>query len=272
MENSKWHLAKAISHTQYAIPIRAICHQPGEVVKVKNLTWIIALGVLALAASACSSNATLTPPTTRLATQTPWIIYVPITTTPEPTLLPLLPTAEAKMTTVPTRAPTRPPVVAKPTTAPTKPVAPPPPVVKPTETPACSIGTVTLTFPESGAPRSKGAAFEMKWIPPAALSGQSDPNIGYKIEMESRRAGGGQVVNGATVYISHNKFIQDGKFVFDRNAVTMLAAGDNATVTWKVTIVKVTGSFDDTQQTYSGSIVNCGPPSAPFQISLVGFD
>ena len=238
--------------------------------KVKKAKWIIAFGILALAQSACgNSNATLTPPPTRGATQTPWIIYVPVTTTPEPALLPLLPTAEAKTTAIPTRAPTRATVVAKPTVVPTKPPVSVAPVAKPTEAPACSIGTVTLTFPENGTSRNKGAAFEMKWIPPAALSGLSDPNVGYKIELESRR--GNKPVNGDAAYISHNKYFQDGKLVYDRNKVSNLAAGDDAVVTWKVTIVKVTGAFDDQQQTYSGNIVNCGLPSSPFQINLQGF-
>jgi hypothetical protein len=242
-------------------------------VKVKNFKWIIALGILALAISACgNSNATLTPPPTRVATQTPWIIYVPVTTTPEPTTLPLLPTAEGKTTTVPTRAPTKATVVAKPTVAPTKAPSPAAAVVapaKPTAAPACSIGTVALTFPENGAPRNKGAAFEMKWTPPAALAGLGDPNVGYKVEMTSRR--GAKVINGATVYISHNKYFQDGKLVYDRNAVTMLAAGDDAVVTWQVTVVKVSGGFDDQQQSYSGTIVSCGSASIPSQIQLIGF-
>ncbi|MCI0475677.1 MAG: hypothetical protein L0Y55_05475 [Anaerolineales bacterium] len=237
--------------------------------KIKKTGWIIAFGLLALSVSACgTSNATLTPPATRSATQTPWIIYVPVTTTPEPTHLPLLPTAEVKAAA--TRTSTRPVVVAKPTVVPTKPpVAPSAPVAQPSAAPACSIGTVTLTFPENGAPRNKGAAFEMKWTPPAALSGETETTVGYRIEMESRR--GSKIVNGSTVYVSHNKYLRDGKFVYDRGAVTMLAAGDDAVVTWKVTIVKASGGFDEGQQNASGSIVNCGPSSLPSQIQLIGF-
>jgi hypothetical protein len=109
----------------------------------------------------------------------------------------------------------------------------------------------------------------MKWAPPTALSGETDPNVGYKIEMTSRR--GSKVINGATVYISHNKYFREGKFVYDRSAVSMLAAGDDAVVTWQVTVVKVSGGFDDQQQTYSGSILNCGSASLPSQIQLIGF-
>ncbi len=229
---------------------------------------IIVLGVLALGVTACSGGAaapTTTP--TRAATQTPWIIYVPVTTTPEPTVPPLLPTVVAKVPATPTRTPTRAIVAAKPTVAPTKPAVAPPP--QPTPAPACSIGTVTLTFPENGAYRTKGSAFEMKWTPPSTLSGETDPNIGYKIEMESRR--GNTLVNGATVYISHNKYIRDGKFVFDQRAVAGLAAGDDAVVTWKVTIVKASGGFNDAQQSALGTVVNCGSPSLPSQIELRGF-
>lgn len=237
--------------------------------KVKNLI-ILVLVAFALAGTACGGAATLTPSATRAVTQTPWIIYVPVTTTPEPPTAPLLPTAVVKAPATPTRTATRPVVVPKPTVPPTKPpVAPSAPVAQPTAAPACSIGTVTLTFPENGAPRNKGAAFEMKWTPPGALSGESDPNVGYKIEMESRR--GNKVVNGATVYISHNKYLREGKFVFPREAVTMLAAGDDATVTWKVTIVKASGGFDDSQQQALGTVVACGQPSLPSQIQLLGF-
>jgi hypothetical protein len=83
--------------------------------------------------------------------------------------------------------------------------------------------------------------------------------------MVSKR--GNQVVNGATTYVSNNKYIQDGQFIFDPRAVSGLAAGDDATVTWTVTIVKTTGSFDD-QGNVSGTMVNCGAPSSPSQILL----
>lgn len=239
--------------------------------KVGNSKWMIVVGALVLVVTACSGGAAMqTPPATRAATQTPWIIYVPVTTTPEPTTLPLLPTAPAKAPATPTRTPTRAVATAKPTVAPTKPpVVPPSAPAQPTPAPACNIGTVTLTFPENGTYRTKGAAFEMKWIPPGALSGETDPNIGYKIEMESRR--GNKVVNGATVYVSHNKYLRDGRFVFGAREVAGLAAGDDAVVTWKVTVVKATGGFDDNQQRALGEVINCGAPSLPSQIELRGF-
>jgi len=219
------------------------------------------LSALAIGLSACGGNATLTPPPTRVATQTPWIIQIPVTVTPEPPTATRLPTITVA---APTRAPTKPPVAAKPTTAPTKPPAAPPPPTA-TTAPVCNLGTVSLIFPENGTTRLKGAAFEMKWQTP--LAGETDPQVGYKIEMESRR--GSQFVNGALVYISHNKYIQDGKFIFERRKVADLAQNDNASVTWKVTIVKATGGFDDLQQTANGTVITCGPPSSPSVIQLV---
>lgn len=237
--------------------------------KVKPSTWIIVVSALALVVTACGATAPQTPTPTRAATQTPWIIYVPVTTTPEPITPTLLPTVAVKSIATPTRTPTRALVTPKPTVAPTKPPAAPPGAPTAPAAPACNIGTVTLTFPENGTYRTKGAAFEMKWLPPAALAGETDPNIGYKIELESRR--GTRVINGATVYVSHNKYLREGKFVFGSREVAGLAAGDDAVVTWRVTIVKATGGFDDQQQQALGEVILCGSPSMPFQIELRGF-
>lgn len=238
---------------------------------IRTIRWVlIVLSALTLGVTGCGGDTMpATPPSTRAATQTPWIIYVPVTTTPEPTAPPLLPTVAVKAAT-PTRTPTRGVTPTRPPAVPTKPPAAVTPLVQPSPTAACSIGSVTLTFPENGSYRTKGAAFEMKWIPPAALAGQTDPNIGYKIELESRR--GNRVVNGAVVYVSHNKYLRDGKFVYGPREVAGLAAGDNAVVTWKVTIVQATGGFDDTQQRALGEVIHCGPASLPFQIELRGFD
>jgi len=108
----------------------------------------------------------------------------------------------------------------------------------------------------------------MQWDPPESLGGSADPQIGYRIEMISRR--GNQVVNGATAYISHNKYISDGKFTFDQRAVSQLAASDNASVTWTVTIVKTSGTFNDNDNSVAPpGLVTCGPASAPFQINLI---
>ncbi len=236
--------------------------------KITNLRWIVVFSALVLASSACSSNTSLTPPPTRAVTQTPWIIEKVITTTPEPVIVtPLPPATEAKVVRTPTKAPTAKPVaVAKSPTA-------PPVAVVPTATsaPACNLGSVTLLFPENGAPRntrpdgSGGSAFIFKWTPFQA--GDSDTQTGYRIIMESRR--GSSRVNGATVYVSHNKFLKDGQqYIYDQRAVSSLAGGDNATVTWNVTVVKTNGSFDD-QGNVTGTVATCGTPSATWTIQLL---
>jgi len=240
-------------------------------VKIKNLKWIIALGLLALTASACgNSNATLTPPTTRVATQTPLIIYVPVTTTPQPTLLPLLPTAEVKAPA--TRAPTR--AVVKPSAVPTKPVVVVTPVAKPTAAPVCSIGTVNLKEPEPNASRNTkevgvgGDTFRFIWDPPSELQAPGDPNVGYLLSVSSKRGG---FSNGAAIYLSNNKYWNDGKiYIMDKPAVSSLAGGEPVQVTWNVTIIKVTsGSFSDSDPTIRpASFVTCGPQSETRLISL----
>ena len=240
--------------------------------KIKNLKRIIALGLLALTASACgNSNATLTPPPTRAATQTPWIIYMPVTTTPEPTLLPLLPTAEVKAPA--TRTPTR-AVVVKPTAVPTKPVVAS--VAKPTAAPACSYGTVNLKEPGNNDTRHTksqgvgGDTFRFIWDPPASLQGPSDPQVGYKIAISSQRGG---FANGATLYVSHNKYWNDKVVILDKPAVSTLASGDDVNVTWNVTIVKTSGSFNDSDLTsVPPGLVTCGSPSPTWTINLQVFD
>ena len=235
-----------------------------------KLTIIVALGALAVVASACGSLAPAPTPT-RVATQTPWVIYVPVTTTPEPATVTPLPTATSAQ---PTRTATR-AVVAKPTATkapPTKaPVAAAP---SNTPAPACSLGTVTPTFPEDGAPRttradgSGGAAIIFKWDPPSTLTSPTDPHVGYKIEVESRR--GNQHVNGVVLYISANKYLKDGQAVLDPRAVSGLAAGDDAVAIWQVTIVKTSGDFNDSDPTVQPpGLINCGSPSRSLSVKLL---
>jgi hypothetical protein len=88
------------------------------------------------------------------------------------------------------------------------------------------------------------------------------------LQMESRR--GAQHVNGATVYVSANKYLQDGQFVFDQRAVSGLAGGDDAVVTWNVTVVKTSGGFNEGNASVPPpDTVNCGSPSQNMSIRLL---
>ncbi len=234
-------------------------------------------GVLAVSGCSVLGTTAGTPVGTRVATQTPWVIYVPVTSTPEPATITPFPTVTSSARATATRTPTRAAAAAtKPPAAPaTKPPAVPPPTsaaaaVVPTSAPACTTNGVTLLFPENGAPRntrkdgSGGSAFIMKWTP--FQSGESDPQMGYQVVLSSKRAG---FSNGATVYISHNKFLQDGQqFTYDQRAVSMLASGESVTVSWFVTVVRTSGGFDS-QGGVSGSVVNCSAPSQTYTISLI---
>lgn len=245
--------------------------------KITNLKLFVALGIIAIVSSACSSTgATTVTPTTRAATQTPWIIYMPVTVTPEPATITPLPTADVKVPTTPTRTPTRPPVAVKPSATATKPaVAAPPP---PTAAPACNLGSVTLKEPDNGALRQTkqvgvgGDTFRFIWEPPPSLGAETNSDVGYQLEMESRRAG--KVVNGASIYISHNKFLRDGKlYIFDKPGVSALAGGEDAIVSWKVTVIKASGGFNDSDPTMrpAGTIA-CGPSSPIWIINLKTFE
>jgi len=222
-------------------------------------------------ASACGAAPAQTPPLTRAATQTPWIIYVNVTSTPEPATVTPLPTVG--VATAP-RTATR--TVVRPTA--TK--APPtkaPVAAAPTNTPApaCSLGTVKPTFPEDGAPRNTradgggGSAIIFKWegVPPE-LSGVGDPHVGYMVQVDSKR--GNSHINGTTLYISANKYVQDGQLILDPRAVSSLAAGDDAVATWNVTIVKTSGSFSDTDVSARPSdVVTCGSASQTMSVRLL---
>ncbi len=237
---------------------------------------MIVLGLLAVALSACSTNASPTPGTpTRAATQTPWIIYVPVTTTPEPAIATPLPTIGAPAQPTARATATRAPVVAvkpsatKPLAAPVAPAAP-----AATAPPACSLGTVKLTFPENGARRdfkvggTGGPAFELKWDPAPNLPFEAgDPAVGYKIEVIAKKKGSTQVVNSATYFIAHNKFINEKRFIIDARSARALTNEDDASVSWQVTVIKA-GGFDDAGGK-SGTEIVCGAPSAPSTIEVV---
>jgi hypothetical protein len=245
----------------------------GGVFSLSPLLLVFVSAVM-LATSACSSGAaTDTPPLTRAATQTPWIVYVPITVTPMPVTFTPLPTVTVARQATPTRT------VAKPAT--TKAAAAtatkPPVAVVPTATPAlsCSASSVQLRFPQNGDPRKtkvSGPAsdvFDFQWSP--FQSGEADPQMGYMIKIESKYVGTNRSVGGDAKYISHNGFLKNNQhYIYDARAVHgLVGAGEaNVAVFWNVTVVKTTGSFDDVGGV-TGSVVNCSPPSQTWTISLI---
>lgn len=239
--------------------------------KINKLIWVILLIAVVLALSACSNaSGTQTPPATRGATQTPIYIYVPVTVTPEPATITPLPTAPLAVNVTPTRTPTKAAavVVKTATRTPTKaPVALAPAA---SATPSCNLGTVEPFFPEDGVgytinvSGTSGPAFVFKWTTPLG-SGPTDPNVGYRIEITSKR--GGQTVNGDVVYVSHNKFIETNNYSYEGRRVRLLAAGDDVNITWQVTIIKVSGGFDN-QGGKTGAEISCGTPSRIMSIGL----
>ncbi|MBI5032648.1 MAG: hypothetical protein HZB51_19165 [Chloroflexi bacterium] len=243
--------------------------------RVTNLRWLVLLSAVVAAVSGCSGNTSLTPaPATRSATQTPWLIYVPVTVTPEPVTITPLPTAglvvEVK---TPTRTATRPAVV-RTATRPAPTVAPVAAAPTATPAPACSLGSVAkLIFPNDGALRHTKLSgfspdtFDFQWTPFQA--GETDATVGYRIELQSKL--GSKVINGDIVDVQHNWFINNGQhYIYDQRRVQNLVspAGDIYSVTWTVTVIKVTGGFDNTVGKSSGTVTRCGPATGPFTISL----
>lgn len=230
--------------------------------KITNLKWILVLVSLVTAASACSPAPAQTPVTTRVATQTPWIIDRPVTVTPEPATVTPLPTATSAQ---PTRAPTRaaPKATAKPTAtvAPAVPAAP-----SATSTPACDYGPVTLKEPDPNASRSTkekgvgGDTFRFIWDPPSSLQAPGDDTVGYEVVITSKHQGG---TAGANLYVSNNTFLANNKtLILDKAGVSALAGGVDSSVTWYVNVVKTSGGFNDSDiQARPPGLVQCGAPS-----------
>ncbi len=240
-----------------------------------RLLFILSLGLL-LGLAACNSNAAVTPSSTRLPTQTPWVIYVPVTTTPEPATITPLPSVTPSGRTVartPTRAaaaPTKAAVVA-PTKAPTTaPAATAPPQTKAATCPVTGLALLakdSIRFPEDRALRQTPGpdTFIFKFTPFQA--GESDPKLGYEIDVSARRTG---FSNGASIYFSHNWFLKNSQqYLFDQRAVAALASGDAATVTWVVKIVYAPNGFNDSDPTSRpGGLVECGGANPPYTIDL----
>lgn len=217
------------------------------------------------------------------ATQTPYIIYVPVTTTPEPATATAFPTVTVSG---PTRTATRPPATLGPTRPPTaRPPAASPTATQsaapaaPTNTPVPSCGQVLsvsrLTFPENGATRttrekpSPNQTVEFKWDP--AVAYELDPKIGYEILVTSFSGNSTTQTNGAVLYVSHNGYLKLGKAILQQNAVYGLSQGNDVNVRWSVRVIMLqNGGFDDRDFAVQGTFVPCGPasPAATFLLAV----
>lgn len=248
-----------------------------------RFTHSIFLVVLVFSAgmlSACGSNPSNIQPT-RVPTQTPFIVFVPVTTTPEPATVTPLPTiTPPAATAIPPRTSTRAAVVVvRPTATRTSPPAPAGP--SPTPPPACAFAAPVLIDPNDGAHRVTFATrpgsdtFTFVWTPPASVGGD---DIGYKIQMDARKSTG-KPAGSDTVYITHNRFVSDSQkepcpgkqpcYIYDRDRVHNMPQGDeDVNILWYISIVKIKGSIDD-RGYLTGSATECtGSRSATRQLTL----
>ena len=94
--------------------------------------------------------------------------------------------------------------------------------------------------------------------------------MGYRIDIASTK--GTTQVNGDVAYVAHNWFLANGQqYIYDSNKIYNLAlpaGGDNVLVTWKVTVIKTTGGFDN-QGRMTGTEVKCSPASTSSTINLI---
>ena len=211
---------------------------------------VIALGVVALYATGCGLLPNNSAQPTRAATQTPFIVFVPVTTTPEPATVTPLATVTSSAPPAATRTATR-AVVARATATRTKTAAPVAVGPSATAAPACAFPPPTILDPNDGAQRTTfetrpgSDTFIFRWDPPPGVGGD---DIGYKIQMDARTLAGKSITSD-TVYISHNKFMtesQKKQFVYDAQRVQyMKQGGEGSTVTWYLSVVKFTGNIDD---------------------------
>ncbi len=267
-------------------------------VNVKKICAVVVLGSMVGLSAACNASGEATPTRTPRAgaensnpTQTPWIIYLPITSTPDPFTVTPLPTVTSsslkptpKLTntrepvtpgTVATKAPSATPrptlvSIAQPTPIPATPVP------LPTQAPSCgqTYQVTNLYFPPNGDTRdvknSPGAAhtIQFKWTPPAALgTTQASTQIGYEVDI----TGAGN--RGAQLFISHNGYlaVQSGNgVVLSQQASYGLTNGEDTAARWSVTVVMSSAGFNDndSEQRPAGTITRCGPASPQFLVNL----
>ena len=93
--------------------------------------------------------------------------------------------------------------------------------------------------------------------------------MGYHVEIIAKV--GSKVLNGDAVDIQHNFFWNNGQhYIYDAQRVFGLGTGapsDTVAVTWTVTVIKATGSYDNKYRA-NGAVVNCSPASSPSLINL----
>ncbi len=250
-------------------------------VNVKKTITVFLLGALATLIVACGGSSDATPTRTRVAqaepTQTPWIVYVPVTVTPGPATATLEPTVTPNAPPPTAVPPTRPPATprpvqpTKPPEQPTTPADSPTPPPPPT-TPAPSCGSTyqvtKLTFPENGVLRdvkntsAQGKTIEFKWEPIADY--EMDPKIGYRVNVSTK-------INSVSLFISHNAYLQARKVILPAQPAWGLTNGDDMTATWNVEVIMASGEFNDSgddRQPPQGTITVCGPASPSFSINL----
>lgn len=253
--------------------------------KLSNQMFGLALSVLALSISTgCGILPINSAQPTRAATQTPYIVYVPVTTTPEQaTITPLATTTSAAPPTA-TRTLTRAAVV-RPTATRTKTAAPVAAGPSATSAPACTSGPVLDPIePNDGAERRTFATrngsdtFIYRWTPPANAGGD---DFGYKIQINATHLNG-KPAGSDTIYIQHNKYVSDQQkqncggrscLIYDNARVHNLPAGDeDVNVSWYISVVKFSGSISDAGY-LTGTAVECsGSRTTPRTIILKVID
>lgn len=241
--------------------------------------YLVLLGAM-MAVISCSgiggeASPTRTPRAISEATQTSIVVYIPVTTTPEPATATALPTVTSAG---PTRTATRPPqptapIVRQPTATPTN-----TPLPGPTNTPVAACGQVLQVLPPPLLPENPttrnanshgGGGTSIVFIFNPAVSFQLDPTIGYRVRIAVISRPG----IGPDLYMSHNAYLEAKKansgLVLPGSTLYFLTGGDDVDLNWTVTVVKAPGGFDDRAQQFIGPTpIECGPSTPPFLVHV----
>lgn len=249
----------------------------------KKIIVVVWLGLVAGLSAACSGAGPTPTRTPRavadsgIPTQTPWFIYVPVTTTPEPYTVTPLPTVTSS---VPTPKPTntRAPRTAAPaaTKTPIPPTGvPTTPAPEPSPTPSCGpvSQVIQLDMPENGntksVPKNPGgnSAIVFRFEPANGITYELDPEIGYMVTITAPK-------NRAQRFMSHNAYVKrfssskGAGIILEPHGVINLTGGDSINASWNVTVVRSSSGFDDQNFAALGTISPCGPPSVSFSILI----